>query len=544
LTGQFPHRLNEAANEQGIRDLMGLLALPALWAGRDGQAILQIMAEAVERLVPLRFSCARIIVLPGLPPTTPIRVDGKALQDDELTAWHLAATAWPNGPTANARVHLCDTPLGKMNVVHLKLGYKSAGGSIWFGSSQPDFPTFTQLAVLRAAASLAASGLQTARLSHEREEAIRAKDEFLAMLGHELRNPLAPIGAAAELLQLVKLDDVQLKRTSEIISRQVGHLTNLVNDILDVSRVNSGLVTIEKMPHAVKGIIADAIEQVRPLLDARRHHFTVHLAPGLVQISGDQKRLVQVMTNLLTNAAKYTPEGGNIALRIDAGKSQVAISVSDDGIGMDRELLPNVFGLFTQAKRTSDRSQGGLGLGLALVKSLVELHGGTVAAHSNGAGGGSRFTVTLPRLIDPAGSARNDIASVLEPVSKSLRLMVVDDNADAAQMLAMLLEAIGHDVLVENDPYRALERARMDAPDAYLLDIGLPGMDGNELARRLRTLSHASTAVLIAVTGYGQEYDRDTAIKAGFDHHFIKPVNTAKLMAVLADICERRCVGI
>lgn len=540
LTGRLPQLLNDASAEQGIRDLMGLLALPALWAGRDGQTILQIMAEAAERIVPLHFSYAHVVILPGHSPDVPVRVGGKQIQGDELSAWHRAATLWPPSPATSARAFLCATPLGDMRVVRLSLGYKSSGGNIWFGSLNPDFPTFTQLAVLRAAASLAAAGLQTARINHEREQASHAKDEFLAMLGHELRNPLAPIGAAAELLQFTKLDDVQLKRTSAIISRQVGHLTNLVNDLLDVSRVNSGLVMLDKAPLQIKTIVADAIEQVLPLIELRRHRFTSHFPPEPVAVSGDQKRLVQVVANLLTNAAKYTSEGGHIVLRIETEQSQVAITISDDGIGIDQTLLPTIFGLFTQAKRTSDRSQGGLGLGLAIVKSLVELHGGTVAAHSDGVGTGARFTVYLPRLIGAGPLAPKDAGLALQPAAKSLRLMVVDDNVDAAQMIAMLLEAAGHQVLVEHDPYRALEHAQTNAPDVYLLDIGLPGMDGNELARRLRAMPQAATPVLIAVTGYGQEYDRTRSSEAGFDHHFIKPVATAKLVALLAQIGEGR----
>ncbi|MET0961378.1 MAG: hybrid sensor histidine kinase/response regulator [Noviherbaspirillum sp.] len=333
-----------------------------------------------------------------------------------------------------------------------------------------------QLALLRAAATLAATGLQTARITFEREASSRAKDEFLAMLGHELRNPLASISAAADLLQLASLSPVQLKRTSDIIARQVVHMTSLVNELLDVSRVTSGLVSIEKTPLDLRAVVMDAIEQARSLIDARGHRFNTRFQLESVAVAGEHKRLVQVLTNLLSNAAKYTPEGGNILLEVTSGSAEVSIVVSDDGIGIDPVLLPTVFDLFTQAKRSSDRSQGGLGLGLVLVKSLIELHGGTVAASSAGEGAGSRFAVCLKRLPSAAPAALPGAALRVGSGEHPLRIMVVDDNVDAAFMVAMLLETLGHEVQVENDAYKALALAGSAKPDVWLLDIGLPGM--------------------------------------------------------------------
>jgi PAS domain S-box-containing protein len=371
----------------------------------------------------------------------------------------------------------------------------------------------------------------------ELRKADRRKDEFLAMLAHELRNPLAPISAAAELMELAQLDEARLRQTSQVIARQVRHMTGLVDDLLDVSRVTRGLVTIDKSPQDVKNIVSNAVEQVRPLVEARRHHLVLQLAPERAHVSGDPKRLVQILTNLLNNAAKYTPEGGNIELRMEVDDGQVMLDVLDDGIGIAPELQARVFDLFAQAERSSARSQGGLGLGLALVKSLVELHGGKVSCFSEGLGKGSRFTVCLPRVMEQMdlperrqGNRNIDIAAT------KLRILVVDDNADAAEMLAMFLEASGHHVLVEHEPRQALERARMDTPDVCLIDIGLPDMDGNELARLLRAQPATSDAVLIAVTGYGQEHDRQNSLAAGFSHHLVKPVDTAKLVALLAEI--------
>jgi PAS domain S-box-containing protein len=340
-------------------------------------------------------------------------------------------------------------------------------------------------------------------------DADRRKDEFLAMLAHELRNPLAPIGAAAELLQMVKLDEARVRQTSEIIGRQVEHMTGLVDDLLDVSRVTQGKVELDVAALDISHILTDAVEQVSPLVGARQHRLMLDLSPNGVLVSGDKKRLVQVVSNLLTNAAKYTPEGGTILLKSAVRDNEIRIEVTDTGIGMDAELVKRAFDLFAQAERTSDRSSGGLGLGLALVKSLVELHGGTVTCASEERGKGSTFTVCLPRLLerrDQVDHAQGGKA--LKSTHQPLRIMIVDDNVDAALMLNMLLEAAGHEVLVEHDAYRALERAKADKPQVCLIDIGLPELDGNQVAQRLRNMQETTDAVLIAVTGYGQENDR------------------------------------
>ncbi len=366
------------------------------------------------------------------------------------------------------------------------------------------------------------------------KEADTRKDEFLAMLAHELRNPLAPIRAAAELLRIARLDEARVQKTSEIIARQVGHMTSLIDDLLDVSRVTRGLVQLEQSPQDVRQIVMDAVEQVGPLVRARRHHLALHLSPDAAAVQGDNKRLVQVVANLLANAAKYTPDGGRIEVRSQVRDDKVLLSVIDDGIGLEPELAGRVFELFAQAKRTPDRSSGGLGLGLALVKSLVGLHGGAVACASQGLGKGSEFTVSLP-VLGPQG--RNGGRTETKDVTRGhrpLRVMVVDDNADAAQMLAMFLEASGHQVLVEYRAHQALERARLETPDVCLLDIGLPEIDGIELAQRMRAQPETAKAVLIAVTGYGQDQDRQQALAAGFRHHLVKPVDPARLVALLA----------
>jgi signal transduction histidine kinase/ActR/RegA family two-component response regulator len=394
----------------------------------------------------------------------------------------------------------------------------------------------------------AASDITERKAAEEKlREADRRKDEFLAMLAHELRNPLAPIGAAAELLQRMKLDETIIKRTSQIIGRQVGHMTALIEDLLDVSRVTRGLVQLETEPLDVGAVLHEAVEQVMPLIQARRHDLALHLPPPGTLVTGDRKRLVQVVANLLNNAAKYTPEGGRLEVAsvlgpaLDpapdaAANAGLRIEVIDNGIGMAPELAARAFELFTQAERSSDRSSGGLGLGLALVKSLVELHGGAVACDSAGPGLGSRFSVCLPLLERQSAAAPpcEELRRAAQP--GSLRVMIVDDNVDAAVTLSMLLESGGHQVAVEHDALRALECARQFRPQACLLDIGLPGIDGLELARRLRALPQAADALLVAVTGYGQERDRDQILGAGFDHHLVKPIDTGRLYALLEGV--------
>lgn len=385
---------------------------------------------------------------------------------------------------------------------------------------------------------IGSAGDITARKLAEEElkNTSRRKDEFLAMLSHELRNPLAPISAAAALLQLGRSNEARLRQISEIITRQVQHMTSLVDDLLDVSRVTSGLVTLELDAVDIKRVVADAIEQVEPLIEARRHQVDVHLPPDAALVSGDAKRLVQIVANLLNNAAKYTPEGGVIDLQVQVRNEQVTILVRDNGIGMAPEFVGRVFDMFSQAQRTADRSQGGLGIGLALVKSLVELHHGSITAKSKGQGYGSEFTVQLPRhgAPDMKRPSSNDGARNTRPVG--LKVMVVDDNTDAANIMAMYLETSGHEVIVEHASRTALERARSERADVFLLDIGLPDMDGNELARQLRLMPELATSCLIAVTGYGQEQDRKSTTAAGFDYHFVKPVDMTKLTSLLAEL--------
>lgn len=386
---------------------------------------------------------------------------------------------------------------------------------------------------LQSAYQLAESELVSRREAETRlRVADRRKDEFLAMLAHELRNPLAPISGAAQLLKLVHQGLPQVDKATGTILRQIAHLTSLVDDLLDVSRVTRGLVSIQREVVDLKTVVHNAIEQSKPLIEARGHSLKTNLVLAPALVYGDRIRLVQITTNLLNNAAKYTPHEGSIEVSLNIVGQTVHLSVSDNGTGIPADFVPDIFELFSQVERTPDRSQGGLGLGLALVKSITVLHGGEVTVHSAGLGQGSTFTITLPRVI-----AANDLsdnatgATKINRMARKRRVLLVDDNVDAVEALAELLNAMGHEALPISDPMLAEDAATSLNPDAFILDIGLPGMNGYDLARKLR--SQHTSSLFIALSGYGQAHDKTMGKSAGFDHYFVKPLQVEKLQAVL-----------
>ena len=366
-------------------------------------------------------------------------------------------------------------------------------------------------------------------------DASRKKDEFLAMLAHELRNPLAPISAAAQLISAGRAGPELVNKASAIIERQSRHMSHLLDDLLDVARVTQGLVTLDMALIDLVDVLADALEQARPMVTQYRHRLDVAIGPGPVHVSGDSERLVQVVANLLNNAAKYTPPGGSLSLHMEVSGGCARISVCDNGIGMAPSTLQQAFELFSQAARSSDRSNGGLGLGLALVKGLVERHGGSVLGRSDGPDCGSEFVVTLPLLAEEEPAPARSHAGVRTGPG-GLRLLIVDDNVDAAETLAMYLDMLGHETHVAFSASEGLARAAVLMPDACLLDVGLPDMTGHELARRLRILPATRDAVLIAITGYGSALDRAESARAGFHHHMTKPVDTGALETLLARV--------
>jgi signal transduction histidine kinase len=378
------------------------------------------------------------------------------------------------------------------------------------------------------------------RLYKEVKEADQRKDEFLAMLAHELRNPLAPIRNALHIIGMRGQERRQGTRQAwDIIDRQVEHMARLVDDLLDVGRITRGKINLQKEPLDVATIVARAVEGSRPLIDSRRHTLEVTMPEDAGRVEGDPIRLAQVLWNLLNNAAKYTPEGGCIAVTVEKGEGEVAIHVRDTGMGIPAEVLPTVFDLFAQGERTLDRAEGGLGIGLTLVQQLTEMHDGNVEAFSEGPGRGSEFVVRLPLL--PDGVAAPDGGESIRAVeprvaSASRRILVVDDNRDSAESLATLLRLIGNEVRTAHDGRQALEVAADYQPDMVLLDIGLPVLNGYEVARRLRTDPAYGRAVLVALTGYGSEEDRHRSHSSGFDHHMVKPVDFDVLQTLLTSL--------
>ena len=353
----------------------------------------------------------------------------------------------------------------------------------------------------------------------ELHKADRRKDEFLAMLAHELRNPLAPIRNASELLARTLPADSQSQNVVGLVKRQVTHLTRLVDDLLDVSRITQGRIELQRGPIDLSTVINQALESVEPLMREKRHKVRVSSRFDDLYVDGDSARLVQCVGNILTNSAKYTDPDGEIHIESYQDGREAVICVTDNGVGIPQELLPQVFELFVQSDRTLDRSQGGLGIGLSVVQRLVEMHGGTVAARSPGPGLGSSFEIRLP-LIDPPPK---ETAEVVPGLVHAKRILIVDDNADAADSLALLLGLDGHTAHPVYGSMHALETFTKFDPDVILLDIGLPGMDGYEVARRIR--ARGSRARIVALTGYGQTDDQERSRAAGFDAHFVKPVD-------------------
>lgn len=401
--------------------------------------------------------------------------------------------------------------------------------------------TDADLALAVELAHRAGVAIENTRLYQALREADRRKDEFLATLAHELRNPLSPIRNALELLKIPRLDEAAARHSREILERQVHHLVRLVDDLLDVSRVTRSKIELRKEPVEFATVVARAVETAAPLIELQGHHLEISVSSESLLLDADPVRLAQVVANLLTNSAKYTEANGRIWLTAAREENQAVLRVRDTGIGIAPDMLPHVFDLFVQADQTSAKTQGGLGIGLTLVKNLVEMHGGRVEAHSEGLGKGCEFVVRLPltaRQADEPVDAK--VAEVSQPAPKSgHRLLVVDDNHDAAISLAMLLRMLGHEVEVANDGRSALEMAPAIRPSVIFLDIGMPGMDGYEVARRLRQRPDMKHVVLVALTGWGQQADRRRSKDAGFNHHLVKPAEAKAIQMLLAEVATQ-----
>ena len=373
-----------------------------------------------------------------------------------------------------------------------------------------------------------------AELNRQLREQDRRKDEFIATLSHELRNPLSPIRVAAKLLASPQVTPTQLKRAQRIVERQVTHMALLLDDLLDVARITQGKLELRTETLRLTDVVDAAVEAARPTLDGKQQHLAVHLPTESVRLEADHLRLAQILSNLLMNAAKYSDVGGHIALTAAVDGESLSLAVKDDGIGIDPESLVGIFEMFSQAHGAAGRSDGGLGIGLALVKGLVELHGGTVQGRSAGLGQGSEFIVRLPVYV-PQREVTDAVTAPGPEAAVRRRILIADDNQDAAESLSMLLQQAGHEVEVAHLGGAALALADVFHPDVALLDIGMPDVSGYEVARTLRGRPWAARIRLVALTGWGQDGDRRQALDAGFDHHLIKPVDPDRLLALLAD---------
>ena len=412
-------------------------------------------------------------------------------------------------------------------------------GTLTLARSDPDRPFGEEdLKLMEDLASRASSALINARLYRDIQEDDRRKNEFLAMLAHELRNPLAPIRNAVEILRRVGREGGDLGWANDVIARQVEQMVRMVDDLLDVSRITGGKIQLRMERVDAASIISQAVETSRPLIESRRHSLRVDLPPEPIWVEADRARLAQVLSNVLNNAAKYTGDGGRIDLTAAREGGDAIFRVRDTGIGIPPSMLSRIFDLFTQVDRSLDRSEGGLGIGLTLSRRLMEMHGGAVEARSEGPGRGSEFLLRLPAVhgpesrSEPAAGSNGASADAAEPSRRS-RVLIVDDNVDSARSLARLLRLSGHEVETAGDGPGALDQIVTLNPNVVLLDIGLPGMDGFEVARRIRSLPESGNMVLVALTGYGRQEDRNRSRESGFDHHLVKPVELDVLFSLL-----------
>ncbi len=515
---------------KNLRDLMGLLALPALWLGRDSPTILKLTFEAIQRTLPLRcifaqFSLSQNTIYSFL------MWNGKTVPQDELHLWEAEFIDVVQSQTSDGRTNDVVVKGESLKIIKLSLGFGANGGNVWFGTARHNFPMVTELAFLRAATTLATTGIITAKAHKEAADANRAKDEFMAILGHELRNPLSPIMMSLDILRMK--NGGELPKEIKIIDRQAKHLSRLVDDLLDVSRITSGRLNLKNDIVKLNDVINKSIENCTPLLNEKRHHLSKVLISDIeLLVAGDEYRLIQVFTNLLNNAAKFMSEGGMIAIASEIHGRYIQIKIKDHGPGIASNLLPTVFNMFEQGMQTIDRSKGGLGIGLAVVKTLVELHQGRVQVESV-EGEGATFSVVLPL----ADALSNAPLATADGISSNVteKILIVDDNIDALDTLHEYLGMLGYQVAKECQPDAVLERIDSFNPDIVILDIGLPGISGYELAAAIRSYA-SKQPVLIALTGYGQKKDKEQALAAGFNIHLTKPISIEDLNKALTKL--------
>jgi signal transduction histidine kinase/ActR/RegA family two-component response regulator len=548
-----------ATADRTLRDVVALSTLPAIWLGAEPVRIVESLAAALWTVLEADIV---YLALHGDDDHGAITV---AQTGRDQTAPELAASLgpqlveWARQHDPEDLFHLAN-PLG---AGHLRITVRSLAINAEYGLLAAGFldagaPDPRHQLLMNVAATQATIAIENVRLLRsvrryaaqqreavcdaeaaraEAESASRTKDEFLAMLGHELRNPIAPIQTALQLMRL--RDDGWAARERRVIERQVAHLTRLVDDLLDVARIARGKVHLRRERLNVTDVIAKAVEIASPLIEQRRHTLDVQVPRRDLVMDGDPIRLAQAIANLLTNAAKYTEPGGRVSIRAEQAGTEIAISVRDTGIGISAEMLPRVFDLFIQETQSVERAQGGLGLGLSIVRSLVAMHGGTVSANSEGVNRGSEFVIRLTAASGPMVPAAAPVRSVGHEATRppgEIRVLIVDDNEDAAAMLVEALGFMGYDVRSAHDGPAAIALCDTFKPHLALLDIGLPVMDGYEVGARLRQLPGMRGVRLYALTGYGQDADRERSRAAGFDRHFVKPLNFDSLEEAIQDV--------
>ncbi len=463
-------------------------------------------------------------------------LDLYALEPDEYVGRSFRDVGYPEW---HARMHEqeIDEVVRTGQPLRGKIPFRAKGGS---GIYDYIFmPVFGPDGKVEAIAGTTRDVTELERSAEALKEADKRKDEFLAVLAHELRNPLAPLRSGVELLAGAP-DQELVEQARRIMERQVEHMVHLVDDLMDLSRVNKGAIELRKESMAVQDVLEAAVETVHPLMEKHRHVLEVEVPPGPVMLNGDRTRLAQIFSNLLNNAAKYTPPGGRISLAMEATTDQVMVTITDNGTGIHKSDLAKVFEMFAQVSRTTDRAQGGLGIGLNIVQRLTRMHGGSITVASEGLGRGSAFTVTLP--ITPVGEAASTKPreSTVVNTVKPLRILIVDDNVDGAFALSMLLKKMDHEVHAMHGGEEALGLVKDFKPDVVFLDIGMPGMDGYEVCRRMRELEGLGQSHIVALTGWGQQEDKDRAKEAGFDQHLVKPINRQIIIQSLEDFAKNK----
>ena len=448
---------------------------------------------------------------------------GRSFRDVGYPEWH-----------ARMHEHEIDEVVRTGKPLRGKIPFQSKGGG---GTYDYIFmPVFGPDGEVEAIAGTTRDVTAQERSAEALKEADKRKDEFLAVLAHELRNPLAPLRTGVELLSQDPEIEV-VRQAHDIMARQIEHMVHLVDDLMDLSRVNRGAIDLRKAPLQLRSVLETALQTVRPLIVERKHRLTVEFAPAPLNLIGDSTRLAQIFSNLLNNAAKYTEPGGDITLRVQHSQGEATITITDTGIGIDPGDQHKVFEMFAQVDRTSEKAKGGLGIGLNIVQRLVQMHGGTITLASVGRGKGSTFTVTLPLNEEKGPAPALPVQAV--PKAPSLRILIVDDNVDAAFVLSMLLKRMDHEVHATHGGEDAIELMAGFKPDVVFLDIGMPGMDGYEVCRRMRVLLGAEHCFIVALTGWGQQEDKQRATDAGFDRHLVKPVDRETIMQLLVEFTDK-----